>query len=112
MNDFALLIFKCLLIGVIWATFLLPVIFQRGSAIKYILCALVVSGLCFFFRGYSAMINQMTILLLVSLVLSWITSMAFFAGESKVKSKVIAFSSLIAPLAYLVTTLFVHISIF
>lgn len=58
------------------------------------------------------MINQMTIVSLVALVLSWITSMAFFSKEANIKSKVIAFTSIISGLSYLVATLFVHITIF
>ena len=111
MNDLTLLLFKCLIIGIIWATFLLPVIFKRGSAIKYFLCVSVVAVLSYFFRGYGGLINQMTIILLVALVISWITSMAFLEGDSRMKPKIIAFTSLVAAFAYLITTLFVPLSI-
>lgn len=111
MNDLTLLLFKCLIIGIIWATFLLPVIFKRGSAIKYFLCVAVVAVLSYFFRGYGGLINQMTIILLVALVISWITSMAFLEGDSRMKPKIIAFTSLVAAFAYLITTLFVPLSI-
>lgn len=111
-SDLFVLIFKCILVGVIWSTFLLPVIFNRGSAVKFIVCVMLISVLAYIFRGYGSVINQMTLVGLIALVISWITSMAFFPGESKVKSKVIAFSSIISGLSYLVATLFVHIKIF
>lgn len=106
------LIGKCLIIGIIWATFLLPVIFEHGGPIKYIISVFVVAALCYFLRYYAALINQMTIIALVALVISWITAMAFFSKDSKVKSKVIAFSAIIAGFSYLITTLFVNIKIF
>ena len=111
MNDWTLLLIKCLIIGIIWATFLLPVVFKRGSALKYFICAAVVAALAWFFRGYGGLINQMTIILLVALVISWITSMAFLEGESRMKPKIIAFTSLVAAFAYMITTLFVPLSI-
>ncbi|WP_312653695.1 hypothetical protein [Aminipila sp.] len=106
------LIAKCVLVGVIWAALLIPVIFNHGGAIKYVLTVCIIAALCFFFKSYNALINTMTLIALVALVISFITSMAVFEKESKVKSKVIAFSCIIAGLSYLVTILFfnsVHI---
>lgn len=105
------LIFKCIIIGIIWSTFLIPVIFNSGSTMKYILCVTFVSILCYIFRGYAYLINQMTVVSLIALVLSWITSMAFFSKESKIKSKVVAFTSIISGLSYMVATLFVHVQL-
>jgi uncharacterized protein YacL len=106
------LIGKCLIIGVIWATLFMPVIFDHGGPIKYLISVFVLAGLCYIFRNYSSLINEMTIIALVAIVISWITSMAFFSKESKIKSKVIAFSSIIAGFSYLIVTLFVNINIF
>jgi hypothetical protein len=110
--DLLWLIAKCALIGVIWAALLIPVIFNHGGAVKYMLTVAILAGLCFFFRGYSSMINTMTLIALVALVIAFISSMAVFEKESKVKSKIIAFSCLIAGFSYLITILFftsVHI---
>lgn len=105
------MILKCLIIGVIWAALLIPVIFKRGGALKYILTVLITALLCFVFCywlfSYGWLVNQMTIIALVSLVISWIVSMAVFEKESKVKSKVISFTCVIAAVAYMVTTLFI-----
>lgn len=106
------LIAKCILIGIIWAALLIPVIFKHGGAFKYILTVALVAGLCFFFRGYRTLINTMTLIALVALVIAFISSMAVFEKESKVKSKIIAFACVIAGVSYLVTVLFfnsVHI---
>jgi len=111
-TDLFILIGKCLLIGIIWATFLLPVIFNHGNVLKYTICVITVAVLCYFFRGYAFVISQMTVIALIALILSWITSMAFFSNEAKIKSKVIAFSSIIAGFSYLIVTLFVNIKIF
>jgi len=111
-TDLFILIGKCLLIGIIWATFLLPVIFDHGNVLKYAICVIAVAILCYFFRGYAYIISQMTVIALIALILSWITSMAFFSKEAKIKSKVIAFSSIIAGFSYLIVTLFVNIKIF
>ncbi|MBN7772041.1 hypothetical protein [Clostridium aminobutyricum] len=110
--DLLWLISKCALIGIIWAALLVPVIFNNGGAIKYLLTVALLTGLCFFFKGYTAIINTMTLIALVGLVIAFITSMAVFDKESKIKSKVIAFSCIIAGVSYLVTILFfnsVHI---
>ena len=104
-------ILKCIIIAIIWAALLMPVIFKRGGALKYILTvtilAIVCYVLCFIYGGYAGIINHMTIIALISLVLSWIISMAVFEKESKVKSKVIAFTCVISGLAYLVSTFFI-----
>lgn len=100
------LIAKCVLIGIIWAALLIPVIFNHGGAVKYVITVAIITILCFFFRAYSALINTMTLIGLVALVIAFISSMAVFEKESKIKSKVIAFSCVIAGLSYLVTILF------
>lgn len=106
------LIAKCILIGIIWAALLIPVIFNHGGAVKYVITVCIIAAVCFFFRSYSYLINTMTLIALVALVIAFISSMAVFDKESKVKSKVIAFSCVIAGFSYLVTILFfdsVHI---
>lgn len=106
------LIAKCVLVGIIWAALLIPVIFNNGGAFKYVLTVGLIAGLCYFFRGYSTLINTMTLIALVALVIAFISSMAVFERESKAKSKIIAFSCVISGLSYLVTILFfgsVHI---
>ncbi len=103
MEAFIMLILKCLLLGVIWAALIIPVIFNRGGWLKYLITVLIVAILCYIFMGYAAIINKMTLIALISLVVSWITSMAVFEKEAKVKSKVISFVCLIAPIAYLIS---------
>jgi len=110
MEEILILILKCLILGVIWAALLIPLIFNRGGLLKYIITVAVIALLCFFFRGYSGTINKMTVIALVTLVIAWITSMAVFEKESKVKSKVIAFSCVMAAVSYLVSQ-WVHFSI-
>lgn len=110
--DLMWLIAKCALIGIIWAALLVPVIFNNMGAIKYLVTVALLTGLCFFFRGYSAIINTMTLIALIALVIAFITSMAVFDRDSKNKSKIIAFSCIMAGVSYLVTVLFftsVHI---
>ena len=103
--DLLILVLKCILIGIVWAALLMPVVFKRAGALKYIVTVVIIALLCYFFRGYSNMINTMTTIALVALILAWITSMAVFEKESKVKSKVIAFSCIIAGFSYLIATL-------
>ena len=104
-------IFKGILVAIIWAALLMPVMFRRGGALKDILMVTILTilcyVLCFITGGYAAIINQMTMISLIALVLSWIISSAVFEKESKVKSKVIAFTCVIAGFAYLVSTFFV-----
>lgn len=102
MEEFLMLILRCLLLGVIWAALLIPLIFNRGGILKYIITVVVIAATCFFFRGYAFTINKMTVIALVTLVIAWITSMAVFEKESKVKSKVIAFSCVMSAVSYLV----------
>lgn len=101
MEEWIILILKCILLGIIWAALLIPVIFNHGGWLKYIVVVGIVAIICFFLRGYAAIINKMTVIALVTLVLAWITSMAVFDKESKIKSKVVAFCSILAPVAYL-----------
>lgn len=103
MEAILLLILKCLLLGVIWAALIIPVIFKRGGLLKYIITVLIVAVLCYIFIGYAAVINKMTLIALITLVISWIVSMAVFEKESKVKANVISFTCLMAPLAYLIS---------
>ena len=110
MEEILILILKCLILGVIWAALLIPLIFNRGGLLKYIITVVVIALACFFFRGYAGTINKMTVIALVTLVIAWITSMAVFEKESKVKSKVIAFSCVMAAVSYLVSQ-FVHFAI-
>lgn len=101
MEAFLYLVLKCILLGIIWAALLIPIIFNRGGWLKYLITVAIIALLCFFFRGWAVIINKMTVIALITLVISWITSMAVFEKESKVKSKVIAFSCVMAAVAYL-----------
>ena len=103
MESLVFLILKCLLLGIIWAALIIPVIFNRGGLLKYLITVIILSLLCFIFRGWATVINKMTLIALITLVVSWITSMAVFEKESKVKSKVISFTCIMAPLAYLIS---------
>ena len=103
MEDIFIIILKCLLLGVIWAALLIPVIFNRGGWLKYLITVAVIAVLCFILRGYEDIINKMTVIALITLVISWIISMAVFDKESKVKSKVIAFSCVMSAMSYLIS---------
>lgn len=103
MEDIFIIILKCLLLGVIWAALLIPVIFNRGGWLKYLITVAVIAVLCFILRGYADIINKMTVIALITLVISWIISMAVFDKESKVKSKVIAFSCVMSAMSYLIS---------
>ena len=103
MEDIFIIVLKCLLLGVIWAALLIPVIFNRGSWLKYLITVAVIAVLCFILRGYAGIINKMTVIALITLVISWIISMVVFDKESKVKSKVIAFSCVMSALSYLIS---------
>ena len=103
MEAFLILIGKCLLLGIIWAALLIPTFCKSGSPLKYILTVVVVALLCFFFRDWAAVINKMTVISLITLVVSWILSMAGFDRQSKVKSQVISFCCVMSALAYLIS---------
>ena len=103
MEDIFIIVLKCLLLGVIWAALLIPVIFNRGGWLKYLITVAVIAVLCFILRGYAGIINKMTVIALITLVISWIISMVVFDKESKVKSKVIAFSCVMSALSYLIS---------
>lgn len=103
MEAILILILKCLLLGIIWAALLIPVIFNRGGWLKYLITVLIIAVICYFCRGWAAIINRMTLIALITLVISWITSMAVFEKESKVKSKVISFTCVMASAAYLIS---------
>ena len=103
MEAILILIGKCLILGVIWAALLIPTFCKSGSPLKYILTVVVVALLCFFFRDWAAVINKMTVISLITLVVSWILSMAVFDRQSKVKSQVISFCCVMSALAYLIS---------
>ena len=103
MEAFLYFVLKCILLGIIWAALLIPVIFNKGGLLKYIITVAIIALLCFFFRGWAAVINKMTVIALVTLVISWIASSAVFEKESKVKSKVISFTCVMAAVGYLVS---------
>lgn len=103
MEAIFILILKCLLLGIIWAALLIPILFNRGGWLKYLVTVLVTALICFLLRGFAGIINRMTLIALITLVISWITSMAVFDKESKVKSKVISFSCVMAAFVYLIS---------
>ncbi len=103
MEALLILILKCILLGIIWAALLIPIIFKSGGWLKYTVTVIVIAVMCYLLRGWAATINKMTVIALISLVLSWIISMAVFEKESKVKSKIISFTCVIAAAAYLVS---------
>ena len=104
MESLIILILKCLLLGIIWAALLIPVIFNRGGWLKYLITVLVIALLCFLLRNWAGIINRMTVIALITLVISRITSMAVFDKESKIKSKVISFACVMSAAAYLIST--------
>ncbi len=110
MEALIILILKCILLGIIWAALLIPVMFNRGGWLKYIITVIIIAVLCFLLRGFASTINKMTVIALVTLVISWITSMAVFDKESRIKSKVISFACVMAAAAYLISC-FVSFSI-
>ena len=103
MEAFLYLVLKCILLGIIWAALIIPTFFNRGGLVKYLITVAIIALLCFFFRGWAVVINKMTVIALVTLVIAWITSSAVFEKESKVKSKVISFTCVMAAIAYLVS---------
>ena len=52
MESLVFLIMKCLLLGIIWAALIIPVIFNRGGLLKYLITVIILSLLCFIFRGW------------------------------------------------------------
>lgn len=103
MEGIFIIILKCLLLGVIWTALLIPVLFKRGGWLKYMITVIIVTLTCFLLRAWAPIINKMTVIALIALVISWITSMAVFDKESKVKSKVISFACIMAAVSYLVS---------
>jgi len=112
METFLINFFKCIIVGIIWAALIIPVFYKRSGPVKYILTVLVIALLCFIFSfwlfSYGSIINTMTVIALISLVISWILSLAVFEKESKVKSKVIAFTCVISGFSYLIATFVAH----
>ena len=45
MEAIIILMLKCLLLGVIWAALLIPVIFNRGGWLKYLVTVLIIAVL-------------------------------------------------------------------
>lgn len=103
MEALVILILKCLLLGVIWASLIIPTFCKTGGWLKYLLTVLLIAVFCFFFREHAAVINKTTVIALVTLVISWIASMAVFDKQSKVKSQVISFCCIMSAVAYLVS---------
>lgn len=103
MESIFIIILKCLLLGIIWTALLMPVLFNRGGWLKYVITVVVVALTCFLLRAWAPVINKMTVIALITLVISWISSMAVFEKESKVKSKVISFACIMSAAAYLVS---------
>ena len=64
MEDFLILILKCILLGIIWAALLIPVIIKSGGWLKYIITVLVIAVICYLLRGWAATINKMTVIAL------------------------------------------------
>ena len=110
MEYLIILILKCLLLGVIWAALLIPVLFNKGSWLKYLITVVIVALTCFLLRNWAWMINKMTVVALITLVIAWIASMAVFDKESRIKSKVISFACVTAAVSYLISN-FVSIEI-
>lgn len=103
MEALLIIIFKCILIGIIWAALLIPTFCDKNSLFRYLITVIIVALLCYFFRGWAATINKMTVIALITLVVAWITSMLAFDKDSKVKSKVISFSCVMSAVAYLIS---------
>ena len=70
MESILILILKCLLLGIIWAALLIPVIFNRGGWLKYLITVLILAVACFFLRSHAAILNKMTLIALIPLVVS------------------------------------------
>ncbi len=104
-------VLKCIFVGIIWAALLIPVLFKYGGALKYAITVSVVAILCYIFAyvigGYAGIINTATLVSLIALIVSWIASSAVFDKESKVKSKVIAFTCVVSAISYLLAVLVV-----
>ena len=103
MEAFILLVLKCLLLGVIWAALLIPTFCKSGSWLKYLVTVIVVALLCYFLRSWANVINRMTVIALITLVVAWITSMAVFERQAKVKSQVISFCRVMSAVSYLIS---------
>ena len=103
MEALLILILKCLLLGVIWAALIIPTFFNHGGWLRYFITVIVIALLCYFLRGWADIINRMTVIALVTLVLSWIASMAVFEKQAKVKSQVISFCCVMSAFAYLIS---------
>ncbi|MDD7601246.1 MAG: hypothetical protein PUK54_01375 [Firmicutes bacterium] len=103
MEAFVILILKCLLLGVIWAALLIPTFCKTGGWLKYLITVLIVALLCYFLRAWANIINRMTVIALITLVVSWIASMAVFERQAKVKSQVISFCCVMSAVSYLIS---------
>ena len=104
--DLLWIIAKCAIIAVIWAALILPIIFKKGGIVRYLITVFVITLLCFFFRGYSYLINTMTMVALIALVIAFIASMAVFERESKAKSMAVSFAAVVSGFSYLIYALF------
>lgn len=50
MESIFIIILKCLLLGIVWAALLIPILFNRGGWLKYLITVLVIAVLCFLLR--------------------------------------------------------------
>ena len=101
---------KCIFVGIIWAALLIPALCKRSSAMKYAITVAVVAILSYVFAymigGYAGIINTATLVALISLIVGWIAA-GFAFSDSKVKSKVIAFTCVVAAVSYILAALVV-----
>ena len=58
MESIFIIILKCLLLGIVWAALLIPILFNRGGWLKYLITVLVIAVLCFLLRGWALVINK------------------------------------------------------
>lgn len=103
MEALLIIILKCLLLGIIWAALIIPTFFKSGGWVKYLITVLIIALLCYLLRQWASIINRMTVIALITLVVSWIASMAVFDKQSRIKSQVISFCCVMAAVAYLIS---------
>lgn len=101
MESLFILILKCLLLGIIWAALIIPTFFKSGGWVKYLITVILLALLFYLLRQWAVIINRMTVIALITLVISWIASMAVFEKQSRIKSQVISFCCVMAAFAYL-----------
>lgn len=47
MESIFIIILKCLLLGIVWAALLIPILFNRGGWLKYLITVLAIARLVF-----------------------------------------------------------------